>query len=41
MIKSTIIDGSEIRYEFKRSHRRSVSAHIRRDGVIEVKAPLL
>lgn len=41
MIKSTIINGSEIRYEFKRLHRRSVSAHIRRDGVIEVKAPLL
>lgn len=41
MIKTTIINGSEIRYEFKRSHRRSVSAHIRRDGVIEVKAPLL
>ena len=41
MIKTTIIDGSEIRYEFKRSPRRSVSAHIRRDGVIEVKAPLL
>ena len=41
MIKTTIINGSEIRYEFKRSHRRSVSAHIRRDGVIEVRAPLL
>jgi hypothetical protein len=41
MIKTTIIDGSEIRYEFKRSPRRSVSAHIRRDGVIEVRAPLL
>ena len=41
MIKSTIINGSEIRYEFKRSYRRSVSAHIRRDGVIEVRAPLL
>lgn len=41
MIKNTIINGSEIRYELKRSHRRSVSAHIRRDGVIEVKAPLL
>ncbi|MBO7470053.1 MAG: M48 family metallopeptidase [Bacteroidales bacterium] len=41
MIKTTIINGSEIRYEFKRSPRRSVSAHIRRDGVIEVKAPLL
>lgn len=41
MIKTTIIDGSEIRYEFKRSHRRSVVAKIRRDGVIEVKAPLL
>lgn len=41
MIKTTIIDGSEIRYEFKRSHRRSVVAKIRRDGVIEVRAPLL
>lgn len=41
MIKTTIINGSEIRYEFKRSHRRSVVAKIRRDGVIEVKAPLL
>lgn len=41
MIKTTIIDGSEIRYEFKRSYRRSVVAKIRRDGVIEVKAPLL
>ena len=41
MIKTTIINGSEIRYEFKRSNRRSVTAKIRRDGVIEVKAPLL
>ena len=41
MIKTTIINGKEIRYEFQRSHRRSVSAKIRRDGVIEVKAPLL
>lgn len=41
MIKTTIINGAEIRYEFKRSHRRSVVAKIRRDGVIEVKAPLL
>ena len=41
MIKTTIINGSEIRYEFKRSHRRSVVAKIRRDGVIEVRAPLL
>ena len=41
MIKTTDISGKEIRYEFKRSHRRSVSAKIRRDGVIEVKAPLL
>lgn len=41
MIKTTIINGSEIRYEFKRLHRRSVTAKIRRDGVIEVKAPLL
>ena len=41
MIKSTTINGLEIRYEFKRSHRRSVAAKIRHDGVIEVKAPLL
>ena len=41
MIKTTTINGEEIRYEFKRLHRRSVSAKIRRDGVIEVKAPLL
>jgi len=41
MIKTTIIDGSEVRYEFKRSYRRSVVAKIRRDGVIEVRAPLL
>lgn len=41
MIKTTIINGSEIRYEFKRSYRRSVTAKIRRDGVIEVRAPLL
>ena len=41
MIKTTTINGKEIRYEFKRLHRRSVSAKIRRDGVIEVKAPLL
>ena len=41
MIKTTIINGKEVRYEFKRLHRRSVSAKIRRDGVIEVKAPLL
>ena len=41
MIKTTSIDGKEVRYEFKRSHRRSVVAKIRRDGVIEVRAPLL
>ena len=41
MISTTFINGKEIRYEFKRSHRRSVAAKIRRDGVIEVKAPLL
>ena len=38
---SIIINGLEIRYEFKRSHRRNVVAKIRRDGVIEVRAPLL
>ena len=41
MIKTAVITGKEIRYEFNRSRRRSVSAKIRRDGVIEVKAPLL
>ena len=41
MIKTLAINGKEISYEFKRSHRRSVSAKIRRDGVIEVRAPLL
>lgn len=41
MIKTIAINGKEVRYEFKRSHRRSVVAKIRRDGVIEVKAPLL
>ncbi|MBO4574507.1 MAG: M48 family metallopeptidase [Bacteroidales bacterium] len=41
MIKTLAINGLEIRYEFKRSHRRSVVAKIRRDGVIEVRAPLL
>ena len=41
MIKTTTINGKDVRYEFKRLHRRSVSAKIRRDGVIEVKAPLL
>lgn len=41
MIKTIAINGLEISYEFKRSHRRSVVAKIRRDGVIEVRAPLL
>ena len=41
MIKTTLIGGKEIRYEFKRMHRRSVTAKIRRDSVIEVRAPLL
>ena len=41
MIKTLAINGKEISYELKRSHRRSVVAKIRRDGVIEVRAPLL
>ena len=41
MIKTTIIGEKEIRYEFKRMHRRSVTAKIRHNCVIEVKAPLL
>ena len=41
MIKTLAINDKEISYELKRSHRRSVVAKIRRDGVIEVRAPLL
>ena len=41
MIKTAIINDMEIPYELKRSYRRSVVAKIRRDGVVEVRAPLL
>lgn len=41
MIKIISINGKEVRCEQKRSHRRSIMAKIRRDGVIEVKTPLL
>lgn len=41
MIKTISLNDKEIRCEFKRSRRRSVVAKIRRDGVLEVRAPLL
>ena len=41
MIKTISINGKEFHCELKRQHRRSITARIRRDGVIEVKAPLL
>lgn len=41
MIKTISINGKEFHCELKRQRRRSITAHIRRDGVIEVKAPLL
>jgi len=41
MIKTTIINDRELRCEFIRARRRSITARIRRDGVIEVKAPLM
>lgn len=41
MIKTISINGKEFPYELKRQRRRSITARIRRDGVIEVKAPLL
>ncbi|MBQ2498946.1 MAG: M48 family metallopeptidase [Bacteroidales bacterium] len=41
MIKTISINGKEFHCELKRQRRRSITARIRRDGVIEVKAPLL
>lgn len=41
MIKTISINGKEFHCELKRQHRRSITARIRRDGVVEVKAPLL
>ena len=41
MIKSISINGREFRCEFVRMRRRSITARIRRDGVVEVRAPLL
>lgn len=41
MIKTISINGKEFHCELKRQRRHSITAHIRRDGVIEVKAPLL
>lgn len=41
MISSIVINNRHFPCELKRQHRRSITARIRRDGVIEVKAPLL
>lgn len=41
MVKTITINAKEYKCEFKRSYRRSVTARIRRDGVVEVRAPLL
>ncbi len=41
MIKTIIINDRELRCEFIRARRRSITARIRRDGIIEVKAPLM
>lgn len=41
MISSIVINNRHFPCELKRQCRRSITARIRRDGVIEVKAPLL
>lgn len=41
MIRTIEINGKAYRCELKRSRRRSIAARIRRDGVLEVRAPLL
>ena len=41
MIKSFSINAKEFPCELKRQRRHSITARIRRDGVVEVKAPLL
>lgn len=41
MISSIVINNRHFPCELKRQHRRSITARIRRDGVVEVKAPLL
>ena len=41
MISTIVINNRQFPCELKRQRRRSITAHIRRDGVIEVKAPLL
>lgn len=41
MIKSVIINDKAFNCEFVRSRRRSVTARIRHDGVVEVRAPWL
>ena len=41
MLKTVTINAKEYRCEFKRSLRSSITARIRRDGVVEVRAPLL
>lgn len=41
MIQTITIDNKRFNVELIRSRRRSISARLRRDGVVEVKAPLL
>lgn len=41
MITTISINGKEFQCELKRQRRRSITAKIRRDGMIEVRAPLL
>jgi hypothetical protein len=41
MISSIVINNRHFPCELKRQRRRSITARIRRDGVVEVKAPLL
>ena len=41
MISTIVINNREFPCELKRQRRRSITARIRRDGVVEVRAPLL
>lgn len=41
MISSIVINNRQFPCELKRQRRRSITARIRRDGVVEVRAPLL
>ena len=41
MISTIVINNREFPCELKRQRRRSITARIRRDGVVEVRAPML